>query len=278
MNYSSLYDLIVSIERGTKLHISVAFFGVKRTEEMQLPYDATIHTSDYCWKIKEYSNMAKKCYRCKYLTLNKAIKEKKPFYGTCIHGISEYINPVFLNGNLICIIFIGNIYDKESGDKKITDSLEKIGFSSHTDFFIKTMEEKEDTSIYENYAKLIESYIKMLLLYSEKSKENSKNPLINDILNFIDDNLFGDIKIKKLAELFHYNEKYIGRIFKKEMGFSITQYVLNRRIDSAVSEIKSSNDSIISISTKNGFENVTYFNRKFKEKFGISPSEYRKRN
>lgn len=59
MNYSNLYDLITSIEHSTKLHIGIIFFGVKRHERMLLPSEATIHSSRYCWKMKESADMQK---------------------------------------------------------------------------------------------------------------------------------------------------------------------------------------------------------------------------
>lgn len=126
MNYSNLYDLITSIEHSTKLHIGIIFFGVKRHERMLLPSEATIHSSRYCWKMKESTDMQKKCMRCRQLAIRKAMRTGKPFYELCINGVGEYTHPILIDGEMVGLIFIGNILDSDKGRQKYCKTCLKI--------------------------------------------------------------------------------------------------------------------------------------------------------
>ena len=123
---------------------------------------------------------------------------------------------------------------------------------------------------------LIEEHI--VLLLEKFSTQSDTNPLIENIKNFILSNLDSDITIPLIAELFHYNELYLGRLFKKETGQSITNYINSQRLNYACRLLTDSNLNVISIANRTGFNNVTYFNRLFKKTYSLSPSAYRNKN
>ena len=75
--------------------------------------------------------------------------------------------------------------------------------------------------------------------------------------------------------MYHYNEKYLGTLFKKQTGLSFHDYLNHRRLYRSRMLLEQSGDSILSIATRVGFNNVTYFNRLFKAYYGVSPSQMR---
>ena len=91
-------------------------------------------------------------------------------------------------------------------------------------------------------------------------------------------NLRHGITVSELTQVFHYNEKYLGRLFKRETGVSIHEFINNERLSLAEKLLRETNDSILSVSERAGFNNVTYFNRLFKAKHGLSPAAYRIEN
>lgn len=107
---------------------------------------------------------------------------------------------------------------------------------------------------------------------------NAFNPLIENIKNYIESNLEFDIKITQIAKTFQYNEQYIGRLFKKKTQMSFSNYISKQRIERAKILLKETDDSVIDIAFKVGFNNVTYFNRIFKKYLNITPSEFRLQN
>ncbi len=126
-------------------------------------------------------------------------------------------------------------------------------------------------------AELIEGHIRMLL--DKYSYHNTPiNPLNENIKNYINSNLVFDISITQISEIFHYNKAYLGRMFKKENNMSITEYINLQRIETAKEMLLGSNETVLDISNKVGFNNVTYFNKVFKRAFKMSPSQYRNSN
>lgn len=92
---------------------------------------------------------------------------------------------------------------------------------------------------------------------------------------YIEEHLNEKIYVEDLAELIHINEQHFMRIFKKETGQSVTEYITERRILVASELLKSSEYSINFISDCIGCENYSYFSKLFKRYTGFTPKEYR---
>lgn len=267
MIYKTLDEMITFIEYGTKLHIGVLFYGSYGNEMCNLPHSRHIHHSPLCDEFKgrskkEYS----RCFACRNLALKKAIKEKRGFGDICINGIYEYTRPVIIDGEVACIIYIGNIFDKENKEKL----LNRIGENS---VLLDSLEKGLQKNDIECICDLIEGHI--ITLLEKFPNKSAENPLVENIKNYIVDNLEYDINISLIADIFHYNKLYLGRLFKKETGKSINDFINSKRLSHAARLLKDTEQSIISISFRAGFNNVTYFNRLFKDKYGISPKNYR---
>jgi two-component system response regulator YesN len=81
--------------------------------------------------------------------------------------------------------------------------------------------------------------------------------------------------IPKLMQDLNYNQIYINRIFKKATGMSIGTYLNETRLQFALTYLKTSNFSVNDISDILGFSSPSFFYKKFREKYGITPNDYR---
>lgn len=97
------------------------------------------------------------------------------------------------------------------------------------------------------------------------------NNLICDILIYIDDNISNKITIEDLENKFFYNRYYIMKLFKKEMGITLINYINSIRIYSSITLIKESNNSLLNIAFKCGFYSIEYFSETFKKIIGVNP-------
>ena len=79
------------------------------------------------------------------------------------------------------------------------------------------------------------------------------NKLICDILFYIDKNINNKINIQDIADIFFFNRFYIMKLFKKELGISINNYINLKRILNSLSDIKNTDDSYLTIALNNGF-------------------------
>lgn len=268
MKYRSLYDMIKYIQAGTNLHISVLFLGNFGNEMCKLPRKHEIHSGSLCTQYKSMKNGDKRCFRCRNLAVRKALKDKVSFEGYCTNGIYEYTRPVMSGNDVACIIFIGNILNTASDNKRVKKLIREN---------IENCESLEKNFAFEDceiIGDILETHI-LMLLKNCGDKNKNINPLVENIKNYIHSNLEFDINISHIAELFHYNKVYIGRLFKRETGMSIKDYIVSQRIENAKILLENTDSRIIHISGKSGFNNVTYFNRMFKSIVGMTPKEYR---
>lgn len=100
---------------------------------------------------------------------------------------------------------------------------------------------------------------------------------IKEIEDFIIEHYAEDITVAGLSERFHFNGNYLTRMFKKYTGESPMNYLIRTRLNHAAELMEKREDlDIREISRMVGYEDSHYFSRIFKQKIGVSPSEYRK--
>lgn len=102
------------------------------------------------------------------------------------------------------------------------------------------------------------------------------NDLVIKILNYIDNNLYKKISIEELSDLFHYNKDYIMRLFKREIGYTITNYINCKRIYNSLHSFIYNDISILNISINYGFYSQEYYSEIFHKIIGVSPTTYNK--
>lgn len=270
MEFSNLYNLIKFIEYGTRLRIGILFFGLHRNEKLLIPYSHQIHSAPVCLELKSRVGGYEKCFACRNAAIDKAINTKTAFGGRCINGVYEYTHPIVINNNVFAIIYIGNILR--------SNDCEKIKRLLNDSELISTMEYDFSEDKCKEVTWLIESYIRLLIKEYPVSNESGYEQLIENLKNMIDLNLEYDISLTLIAKSFGYNEKYLGRLFKSRTGISFKRYVNEKRISRAKSFLLNSNMTVIAVSEKVGFNNVTYFNHVFKEICGVSPIAYREKH
>ncbi|NLZ83278.1 MAG: response regulator [Clostridiales bacterium] len=106
------------------------------------------------------------------------------------------------------------------------------------------------------------------------SSENSVASIICDYINI---HFCEDINRNSLAEIVYLDPDYVARLFKKETGYSLMNYIIKKRIETAKDLLLNTKLSVNSISDKVGYGNYSYFTRLFKKETGITPLDYRKK-
>ena len=76
----------------------------------------------------------------------------------------------------------------------------------------------------------------------------NQRKLIIDILNYIDNNIYKKITIKELSRIFYFNKDYIMRLFKREIGMTIFEYINSKKIYLSLPTYKEKEYSILKIS------------------------------
>ncbi len=124
--------------------------------------------------------------------------------------------------------------------------------------------------------------ILILKRYAPKAKIGYPSPDVSNTvaksIKHIHEQFTADLPISEIAEVSGVTREYFCKLFKEQTGQTCTSYINELRINKACDLImQDSSKRIEDISTECGFRTVSYFNRVFKQKTGISPGEYRQK-
>lgn len=103
-----------------------------------------------------------------------------------------------------------------------------------------------------------------------RSKEYSER-----IMSWIEANYMENDILNKLAGELHLTRSYISRLFKKETGSNLSEYLTTKRIKVAVHLLESTSTPVESIAHQIGFQNVSHFISCFKKTYQLTPLRYR---
>ena len=68
---------------------------------------------------------------------------------------------------------------------------------------------------------------------------------------------------------------YVSYLFKKETGQTLVKYITDKKMDRAKKMLGDRNLKIMQVAKSCGYENQSYFNKLFKNYFGVTPKQYR---
>ncbi len=94
------------------------------------------------------------------------------------------------------------------------------------------------------------------------------------VLNYVETH-YKDGSLSELSELMGYNLYWLSHEIKKRTGKTYKELVQTKRMNQAAYMLTNSRVSVSEIIQMVGYDNSSYFHRKFKERFGVSPKEYR---
>ena len=102
------------------------------------------------------------------------------------------------------------------------------------------------------------------------SPSKSKDKRISDIIMYINEHLSETITLDFLSEKFFINKYHLCKLFKKNRGYTLSQYINHKRI-LLVRELHTQGQSLLEASTNAGFNNYSHFYRQYVKKTGMTP-------
>ena len=218
---------------------------------------------------------------------------------TTIDGVSYHLK----QGDLI--FYAPMQFHTQSTFEKISSSYLTINFKmnfNHADllcnkifslkrdsYFIvtKLIEELYNDNLYSNDLSLC--YLKQLIIQmlrlnnshfhskpTTHMQQTYENELLNDILLYIDNNIYEKISVSTLCEHFCISTSMLHSLFRKNMNNTAKNYINELKLSKSKELIRNSTHTLSEISEMLGFSSIHYFSKKFKSYFNISPTEYSK--
>ena len=99
---------------------------------------------------------------------------------------------------------------------------------------------------------------------------------VNKVFQYVINNFKNDIKLIEVADLIAMSESSFSRYFKSRTNKNFSDFITQIRIANACKMLVEDKMGIADICYESGFNNLSNFNRKFKEVMGISPSGYQR--
>lgn len=142
-----------------------------------------------------------------------------------------------------------------------------------SDIYIMRVDKCTKTDeIHAIHRELVDDYVKRMHTIM-KNGLFSKQILI--CLDYIYDNLHYKITLEDLAKEAGLSAPYLSKLFHKEVGMTVSQYITGKRIEAAENLLKYSDYSCIEISNYLCFNSESYFIQVFKEHTKLTPKQYR---
>lgn len=111
--------------------------------------------------------------------------------------------------------------------------------------------------------------------FQGEQSEDSKTQ-IDRVLQYIYNHIESDLKRTDIAREVFLNPDYVSRMFKKEMGVSLKEFIINEKMKLAKSLLKSTKLPISTIALRVGYRNFSHFSQSYKRVMGLTPEEDRR--
>ncbi len=148
---------------------------------------------------------------------------------------------------------VGYYYGKRSEDEKIFLKLQSI------------------------YFQILEQLLNEYLVHFPDENGSAAEGGRNEIQSYIYRNYKSQIMLNDMAEWLHLSPSYISRYLKNQLGTTFGNYLTNVRLEATVHELVHSKKSVTRIAMDNGFPNMTAFHKAFRNKYGMTPTQYQER-
>ena len=145
-----------------------------------------------------------------------------------------------------------------------------------SDFYILKMDKCH------SIAEIDELHSAMCIGFCKKMNDlRSKQVLSKQIvlcIDYIYRHIHYRITIRELAEYLDISESYLSKLFHKEMGLPLSQYIINQKIEKAKNLLQFSDYNIVDIANYLAFSSQSHFIQVFQKNTGLTPHKYRKQN
>lgn len=107
------------------------------------------------------------------------------------------------------------------------------------------------------------------------TKEQKENPLIKKVCDYIYEHTDSEISLEQMADYINVSPFYLSKLFKEEKGVTFVNFVNDTRLEKSRDLLKTTDLSIKEVTAAVGYNDQNYFSRIFRNKYGITPTEFR---
>lgn len=132
---------------------------------------------------------------------------------------------------------------------------------------IKIVEEKYRKETLSVYGKL---YVDQIA----SAKTSVTVDIVEQISSYVESHISEELSVRQLANMVYVSPDHLTRTFKKRIGKTLTDFILEKRMTLAGELLRNKNMTITMVSDSVGYGNYSYFTEQFKKYYGVTPREY----
>ncbi len=142
---------------------------------------------------------------------------------------------------------------------------------------VNRIKEKQESVRYQDYGK--HAVKEKIDLATENFGQKKQEELVEAAISYIVEDLSSEtLSVNEVADKLFLHPVYLNRIFKRDKGVSVGQYIISERMKMAADLLKTQHLSASVVSELVGYKSYANFNTMFKKYFGCSPSQYNEMN
>ena len=107
--------------------------------------------------------------------------------------------------------------------------------------------------------------------------ETADTRRLKTVLQWLSAHYVEELRVADAAEVCSCSASHFMRWFRQMTGQSFVTFLNEYRLNAAAEALHTTDETVLTIASRCGFENLSYFNRAFKAHFGMTPREYRKK-
>ncbi|OXM15924.1 response regulator transcription factor [Paenibacillus herberti] len=109
----------------------------------------------------------------------------------------------------------------------------------------------------------------------QRGTKDSRSDLISSIQTYVDGHITAEVSLQSVADYVHLHPVYLSRLYKRETGENLSDFMQRSRMAKAEELLKDGSDKIYEIAANLGYQRPHSFHFAFKKHFGMTPQEYR---
>ncbi len=145
-------------------------------------------------------------------------------------------------------------------------------------FWQETLVDTKSYDVYRGAKQSVESLMQLVHLCAARLSGNEprqERDVVEEVIRYINENLDHEIHRQDLADHVYLNPDYLNRLFKKQTGKTLKEFVIEHKMDEAKKMLQVTRLPVSIIAAKVGYDNFSHFSYAYKKVTGFSPLESR---
>lgn len=262
--------------------------------DLRLPFELHIHTCEFCLFAKANRESHRGCIRNKLAVNRLAVRRRAGFTGQCHLGLTDIVEPLLFKEQVLGVFYFGSVVvagTEEEARKRVVRYCDRHGFDAQP--YLKHLEtaprlESAELAACKDRLRLVVALAGRIVaahtpiphrFRTERGAQylttHGMSPMVRRAMHFIQQRFSRPLRVREVAENCNCHPDYLSRVFHREAGVTVTDFIARTRTDRARYLLELDRYSLDEIAYQTGFHDQSHFARCFKRFLGMTPGEYR---